>query len=521
LPETQLHHREMHVRAVDNAERTVTGIAVPWESPTEINDWFGSYTEQFARGSVQDSDDALLYWRHSEPIGRIVSHRNVDAGWEITARISETPRGDEAYTLLRDGVVRSMSVGFRPITTEIDDETGNVTRTSVEVPEVSLVPMPAYAGATVTDVRHRHTDPNQGDTTVPETLTRAQLDEALTLDRDETSRRFDALAAQIANGAGPAALPQFRSMGDYLKAVAAGDDSAMQLHRAYTGGALADSVNRNVWLADAIKLVEKRRKVMQTFTVETLPAEGMTLEYAKLKSDSTKVGKQAKEGDTLVTGKIALDTATASVDTYGGYVELSRQVIERGSAAYLSTAFRAMGIKYAVETEAAVRAELQKVLTTNLAKADVLTLGAGFSTYDLLDLLVDSAERYEDLGFNLEGGYVSKDVFKRLLRLEDTNGNSLMRVYGEGVNQVGSIDVTGITGNVANVSMKLLPGAAPETLSFYDSAALTTWESSGAPYQLQDENILNLTKDFSVYGYLAVGSQFPEAIQPVKIAPAA
>ena len=512
----------MHVRAVDTAERTVTGIAVPWDSPTEINDWFGSYTEQFARGSVQNSDDALLYWRHSEPIGRIVSHRDTDAGWEITARISETPRGDEAYTLLRDGVVRSMSVGFRPITTEVDDETGNVTRTAVEVPEVSLVPMPAYTGAAVTDVRHRPAaDPHLGEPAMPENvLTRADLDAALTLDRSESDRRFDALAAQIENSAGPAALPHFRSMGEYLKAVATGDESALTLHRAYTGAGLADAVNRNVWLADAIKLVEKRRKVMSTFQVETLPAEGMTLEYAKLKSDSTKVGKQAKEGDNLVTGKIALTTATASVDTYGGYVELSRQVIERGSAAYLSTAFCAMGMKYANETEAAVRAELAKTNTARAAADDVLTLGAAFTTYDLLDLLVDSVERYEDLGFNLEGGYLSKDVFKRLLRLEDTNGNMLMRVQGEGVNQVGTIDVKGLEGAVAGVSFKLLPGAAANTIAFYDPTAITTFESAGAPYQLQDENILNLTKDFSVYGYLATAVQFPEAIQPVKIAAA-
>jgi hypothetical protein len=38
--------------------------------------------------------------------------------------------------------------------------------------------------------------------------------------------------------------------------------------------------------------------------------------------------------------------------------------------------------------------------------------------------------------------------------------------------------------------------------------------------QLQDENILNLSSTFSVYGYAAAAAQFPEAIVPVAFAAA-
>ena len=58
------------------------------------------------------------------------------------------------------------------------------------------------------------------------------------------------------------------------------------------------------------------------------------------------------------------------------------------------------------------------------------------------------------------------------------------------------------------------------TAAFYDSSALKTLENPNAPTQLQDDNIVNLTKQFSLYGYLAVIVPFPTAIVPVTTAEA-
>jgi hypothetical protein len=37
------------------------------------------------------------------------------------------------------------------------------------------------------------------------------------------------------------------------------------------------------------------------------------------------------------------------------------------------------------------------------------------------------------------------------------------------------------------------------------SRAITTWETPGVPFRLDDENPVNLTKVYSIYGELAVG----------------
>lgn len=505
---------EMQVRAVSTDERTVTGIAVPWNDATDIA---GLWWEAFDPGAVQDSDDALLFYRHDDPVGRITAHRDTDTGWEITAKFATTARADEAYQLVKDGVVTRLSVGFVPMEYRVEED-GTVVHTRVKVREVSLVPFPAYDNAQITNVRHQ----TPGVPSMTETLTREDIKTAIADETKEDRETLDELTRRVQvlsqNGGNAEPLPQFRSVGEFVKAVATGSEDALTLYRAYTGGQFADAAQNNTWLGDAIKLVERRRRILNTFAHEALPSEGMVLEYGQLKTNTVQTGIQAKEGDDLVTGKIELENKTDPVRTRGGYVEFSRQVIERARATYLTTAFRALAIAYANDTEADTRKAFTDAVAAQVTAGgdNVLHLDpATATTYDWLDLLVDAVEVYEDRGFSLDGGFVAKDVFKRLIRLETSSGDPLMNITGEGMNRVGTINIGELTGTVANVTFRMLPKATDGLVSFYDADALTTFESAGAPMQLQDENIINLTKAFSVYGYIAHAVQFPTALLPV------
>jgi hypothetical protein len=139
------------------------------------------------------------------------------------------------------------------------------------------------------------------------------------------------------------------------------------------------------------------------------------------------------------------------------------------------------------------------------------------SLFDFLDTIVDAAELFTvDRGFTLEGAYVDKATFKSLYRLSDGSNRMVFNIWGTGENLAGSISVKTLKGDLANVPIKLLAGAPAKTFSFYDSIAMTTLESPGAPLQLQDENVVNLSKTFSKYGYLANALKFPGALLPVK-----
>ena len=516
--------RSMEVRSVSDSDlMEFTGLGVPFGERIEIDDWFGRHTEEFAPGSVELAETgAKIYWRHGDIIGHVKDGRDTDTGYEIDGKISDTTLGRDAYAMLRDGTIDRLSIGFQPVEWR-EDEDGHITYTKVRAVEFSLVPFPAYSSATIHEVRHEKKGspmPNPA----PDTLTRADLT-PLTEQLDELQRGMQLLGTT--NQAQPtgSSLVQFRSIGGLIRALATGDETAATAYREFTegesGGVLADSIVKDSWVGTFIKLATARRTVINEFGVSALPATGMNVEYGKLKSDTTTVGKQSAEAANLPFGKVAIDTATAPVSTYGGWSALSRQVIERSSVSYLDTMWEALALAYSRATESAVRDYYFSLITAKLASTDpndTVPLPADYETGDVLDSIVDLAEIFDARGYALSGLHVSKDVFKSFAKLTDGDSTRLMTVYGNGVNQVGSLDLSGLQGNVANLPVKVLPGAPAGTAVAYDPVAVKVWENPGAPLRLQDENIVNLTKDFSLYGYLASGNPHPNALVPLKIA---
>lgn len=517
-------------RATATAKREFTGIGVPYGETYDLG--YGLY-ERFEPGAI-DLTGTKIFWQHREVIGTATAGQDTDAGFEVTGKISDTTLGRDAWTLLEDGAVDSLSIGFKPVDyrTETDDD-GNTTiiHTKVDTREFSLVDYPAYTEAKVSAIRSALTTrsaitPTKGTTMDTETLTRDDL-APITAQLTEMERGLALVNSRSTGPADPVAgLARLGSVGGLLRALATGDEDAATQFRAFTdavaGGKLSDSVVKDSWVGNFIKLATARRKVIADFGgTATLPSEGMNVEYGKLKSDTTAVAKQAAEADDLAFGKIELTTATAPISTYGGWTALSRQVIERSSVPYLDTLWEAMGLRYARVTEKAVRDYYAALIAAKVASADpnaTVPLPALFDTTDVLDSIVDLAEIFDDRGYAMSGLHVSKDVFKKFNALTDGDSTRLMTVYGNGVNQVGSLDLSGLSGNIANLSVRVLPGAAANTAVAYDPVAVKVWENPGAPLRLQDENIVNLTKDFSLYGYLAVGNPHPDAIVPLEIA---
>ncbi|MBB1482498.1 HK97 family phage prohead protease [Tessaracoccus sp. MC1865] len=507
----QLELREFEVRLAepdDSGKREFTGIAVPWDTVANIA---GLYEERIARGAVVDSDDAKVWWRHEEPVGRITASHDTDEGWEITGVLSRTPRGDEAYTLLRDGVVDRLSIGFTPI--EHTDEThddGSITRTrtKIRVREVSIVPLPAYSGAAITQVREARTE---GETPMGDMLTRADLDEVRN-NMEEMERELK-LAITEATAAPEPQGDLFRSFGEYVKALASDDDRAK---RAYAGAVSGDFVAKDGWVGDVINLGAEKQRITKLFRhTKDLPAEGNNVEYGVLKADTTDVDVQTAEGADLVYGKLEIGTATAPVKTLGGWTELTRQSIERTSVGVLDFTFRALYLKYARAVEALTRATLTAAYNDATATAlDSVT--ADFSTQDgVVAGLIELVEHFEDNDANLSGLLVAKDAFLDLLAVPATD--RILQITQAPEDKVGTVTVTSLEGNIAGLKVSLWPNAPAGAQLAYDSQAIRTQEAPGAPFRLQDENIVNLSKAFSVYGYASSYVQVRPGL--VKIAP--
>lgn len=506
--------REMTLRAAADDKREFTGIGVPFGQ--EIEHWFGR--ETFDPGSiVLDPAGARVMWQHREPIGVITGHEETPEGFRVTGKISATRTGDEAMTLMRDGVVRSLSIGFEPqeYTVEVrDDGTELIHWTKVLAREFSAVTFPAYDGAAVETIRQQQT--RKEITMDPETITRTDLDTALGAVKGELE---DSMRAALASAKPEApAVPQYRSVGDYMKALAAGDEKAAMAYRAYTGGTTKDTVMKDSPLGDLTRLLAERRPIINQFSTGPLPADGLGVEYVELGTDTTKVGQQVKEGDDLVKGKVTKTTKRADILTFGGWAEFSRQEIERASVEILNTTLEAMALRYARVTNAHVRGVYTAQIAAHLAAGGdkVVNVANPADPFAWLDSILDAADMYEDRGYALTRMDASKSVFKKILRLT-TPDRLLTDVNGSQGRTISTVDLGVISGNLAGVTMNLLPNAGTEDLAaFVDPVAIRTLEN-GSPMQLQDENIINLTKSFSLYGYLSSFVVHPDAIVPVQI----
>jgi hypothetical protein len=134
--------------------RTIVGTVVPYDTPTKI----GGYTETFVPGAFADADPAnvpltTVHDRESLPIGRALSLTDTPAGLEAELRVSETRQGDEALTLVRDGAVSGLSIGFVPVEDRWSPDRTIVERVKARLIEISLVAFPAYSTARVMAVR--------------------------------------------------------------------------------------------------------------------------------------------------------------------------------------------------------------------------------------------------------------------------------------------------------------------------------------------------------------------------------
>ncbi|GGF30165.1 hypothetical protein GCM10010922_01380 [Microbacterium sorbitolivorans] len=515
--------RAFEARAAAETEaREISGVGVPLDDETLI---FRGFYESFAQDCVFEGiERSKLHYRHGEVIGVVASNERAAGSLNVVTRVSQTRAGDDALTLARDGALDSFSIGFVPIEWEQrDDEDGvHVRHTKVRVNEFSLVPSPAYPNATVTEVRERTPEGNSIMTdNKPDTIDGEKFAADLAQLRADQTELMRMIVAGQTRDADGEQTGERRSAGAILQALVNGDEATRDyvntvMERAYTGGTSADSPIKDAWVGDLTRIFDSSAGVLSAFFAEgVLPDKGMNIEYAQLKSNTVTVTEQENEGDDLAFGKVVLEAKTAPVKTYGGYTQLTRQQILRSTLPILDRSLEAMSVAAGARKKAVLRAAYLALVTARTAETDgTLALGATLATataYDWTDLIVDAAVKFDTLALSLDGLLVSPDVFKSLNRLE-IDGHKVFRVASE-KDLIGSLDLSAISGDLSGVAVIGDPGRTGEAAEFATRRAVRQYDS--AVTQLQDENIINLSKDFSVYRFGATATEIPEGVVPV------
>lgn len=89
------------------------------------------------------------------PIGTWTGMQEDSKGLRVEGRLSDTPRGNEAYTLLKDGALKGLSIGYKARDFSRGMKEGEPRRTlkGVDLHEVSLVTFPANKLARIEGVK--------------------------------------------------------------------------------------------------------------------------------------------------------------------------------------------------------------------------------------------------------------------------------------------------------------------------------------------------------------------------------
>ena len=146
-------------RELNADQRIVGGLAIPWgETSFLAGDPAG---ERFIAGSLTRSigtkgESRLKLFRshdHKVAIGRPIrlDARHSDGLW-TEWQIARTPAGDAALNEITEGMLDSFSIGFRALKSRRGED-GAREIVEAEVHEVSILPLAAYQGARVLEVR--------------------------------------------------------------------------------------------------------------------------------------------------------------------------------------------------------------------------------------------------------------------------------------------------------------------------------------------------------------------------------
>lgn len=162
---------ELRTAEKENNELVVSGVPVVFDTPTQINDPMGQYTEVISRSALEGvnlSDTRLLYNHDLSkiPLARTPKTMELsinEQGLNMRAVLPDTEEGRSVHTAVQRGDLTGMSFSFTcdPAGSHYDVKTQTRSISKInKIYECSIVPFPAYQTASV-EARNQMTEAEQ------------------------------------------------------------------------------------------------------------------------------------------------------------------------------------------------------------------------------------------------------------------------------------------------------------------------------------------------------------------------
>ena len=508
------------------ARRTITGTALPYDTFATVAD---GTRVSFAPGSLPTSGKMpklFMYHDSTQPVGLVTERLDTAEGMMFTAKISNTRAGDEALVLAADGVLDSVSVGVNPTNFKYDDN-GDMIVFAADWVELSLVPTPAFVGATITQVAASAPDEEAEEEVPTET------------ENEETPMEIQAASAEVVIPTQPifaTAKREFKmpSAAEMLAAMHTGGDTWVNVNEAWkqaarrqqtalqaaagdvTTGDTPGLLNQNV-LGSLFQDLNFVRPVVSAFGARAMPNTPSKTFIRPTITTHTSAAVQSTELSAVSATTMVIASNVVTKSTVAGQVTLSVQDIDMTSPESLQLVLNDLAGEVLIKTDDIAADAL---VAGKTASGSTWTVTANDPS-SLISALYDAArEITEDSNYFPTHLCVSPDVWEKLGSQLDgskrpilgytTNGvlgqNSIGRVGGMGYNQM---DVMGLTLVVDNnfASGTMLVCYAPGFEIYESGPSLMTFDDAS-----------KLGKTFSLHQYFATFVAKSSFIQGIVIA---
>jgi HK97 family phage prohead protease len=354
--------------AGEDAPRTITGIAVPWDTVAIVS---GGEKVMFKRGAFDlNAKPARLLENHDgRPIGIVSELVDLDNGLGFSATFARSKAADDVVELIQMSAYDSVSVGAVPKKFKFD-KNGVMIVSSADLQELSVVSVPAFADAIIEKIAASEPDPEE----VEEEATEPQPDTSL---QEETMSQETQVEASA-----PDAIPTspifasakknftMPSAAEYISAAFVGGDQWRAMSEGIRAAA-PDVITSDIPGVLPLPIVSPvynnfigRRPVIDAIGAKAMPQGGKVFIRPEV-TTHTSIGNQATENTALTQGTFVITDNQVTKGTYGGYVTLSEQSIDWSQPEIISLVLDDMARIYANATD--------NVAADNLASGATVT----------------------------------------------------------------------------------------------------------------------------------------------------
>jgi HK97 family phage prohead protease len=488
--------------------REISGKIVPMGTGEIGNTNMGGVV--FEAGSIQIDDPSKirLLSQHDvkKPVGRMVTATVRPDGIYATFKLSRSTGGNDALIQAQEGLVSGLSVGAEVIESKPSRD-GHIVVSSARLKEVSLVTEPAFKSAQVLEIAAEETIP--AEQTQPESEPIVE---------ETTQAEAPAVEAAAVEAARPTVVANLQvkeriaplTSAQYLDAsikAAMGDDSARRTILAAddstsTNTGLTLAPHLNTFLTDTFS----GRPAFDAVTRGSLAGiSGMSFTIPRLYTNASSANVAptvAAINEAVATSETGMTSAydTVSVQKYSGLNEVSFELIDRSSPAFMELLMAELRKAYEKATDTALITALG---TSGTAAATTAATAAGVQSF----IATESAAAYKGTG----GEYASKlvaspDVWAALMGFTDDNKRPLYAA-GNPQNNSGAVSVGSNVGNVLGTQLIVdhnitTAGVIDDSMFLVAPGSVYTWESPATELRV---NLLGTGQiQIALYGYLAI-----------------